>query len=143
MGVKTSKILSMIILALVIAAVLPGCGKGEPTEKTGEPEYAGAIAENILQAFNSGDYTAYSEYFDEAMKKAVPEAVFKATYTQIRESFGNYVSKEFSSVELNVQNIYTAVFYKAKFRKKTDGINVKVVFLETDNGVLVSGLWFQ
>ena len=143
MGVKTLKILSMIILAVIIAAVLPDCGKGEPTEKTGEPEYADAITENILQAFNSGDYTAYSEYFDEAMKKAVPKAAFEMTCTQIQESFGNYISKEFSSVELNVQNIYTAVFYKARFSKKPDGINVKVVFLETDNGVFVSGLWFQ
>lgn len=143
MGVKTSKICAIVVLAVVLLAVLPGCGKGEPTEKAGEPEYADAITESILQAFNSGDYFAYSEYFDEAMKKAVPKAAFEVTCTQIRESFGDYVSKEFSSVQLNVQNIYTTVFYKAKFSKKMDGIKVKVVFLETDNGVLVSGLWFQ
>jgi major membrane immunogen (membrane-anchored lipoprotein) len=136
------KVFTAIMVAVLMMAALLGCGKSEPAGAPGEPEYADVITEGILQAFNTGDYAAYSEHFDEAMKKAMPEAVFEDTRAQIQAGFGDYVSKEFSSTELNVQGIYTAVIYKAEFSKKS-GVQVKVVFLETDDAVFVSGLWFQ
>jgi major membrane immunogen (membrane-anchored lipoprotein) len=133
----------VVIFMILLVSVLSACGKSEPTaEKTGEPEYAGAMTESILKAFNSDDYTAYSQDFDEAMKKAMPESTFEQTRAQIQEAWGEYESKEYSGVEENVQGIYTAVTYKATFRKKS-GVQVRVVFLETDDKVLVSGLWFQ
>ena len=108
---------------------------------TTEPEYASAIAESILQSFNTGDYAAYSEYFDEAMKKAMPEVAFQQTAALIHDKVGEYQSKAFASVE--TEDIYTVVIYRAKFSQEQWGVTVRIVFLETDDNVFVSGLWFD
>jgi len=129
------------VAVLLLIAGLMGCSQSEPTESLAEPEYAGAIAENILQAFNTGDYAAYSKHFDEAMKKAMPEATFQDTAALIKRTIGDYISKEFDRTETD--NIYTAVIYRAKFNEEPGVVTVKVVFLETDDNVLVSGLWFD
>ena len=118
-----------------------GCGESELADITTEPEYADAIAESILQSFNTGDYAAYSEHFDEAMKKAMPEAAFRQTAALIHDKIGEYQSKAFASVETD--DIYTAVIYRAKFSEEQWGVTVRVVFLETEDRVLVSGLWFD
>jgi major membrane immunogen (membrane-anchored lipoprotein) len=130
-----------VVAVLLLIAGLMGCSQSKPAESLAEPEYAGAIAENILQAFNTGDYTAYSKHFDEAMKKAMPEATFRDTAASIKQKIGDYVSKEFDRTETD--NIYTAAIYRAKFSEEPGVVTVRVVFLETDDNVFVSGLWFD
>ena len=142
MSVILKKISALILLAILGIMMLSGCSQSETTEATDEPAYAGAIAESILNSFNTGDYTVYSERFDPAMKKAMPEADFKELRSQVREEMGDYISKEYSSQE-TVQEIYTAVIYKVEFSKNPGDVQIRVVFLETDDAVYVSGLWFQ
>jgi major membrane immunogen (membrane-anchored lipoprotein) len=132
--------LGMVAVLLFVAALI-GCGQSKSTESLAEPEYAGAIAENILQALNTGDYAAYSQHFDEAMKKAMPEAAFRDTAAFIQQKIGDYVSKEFDRTETD--DIYTAVIYRSKFSEEPGVVTVKVVFLETGDNVFVSGLWFD
>jgi hypothetical protein len=112
-----------------------------PTNTPVEPDYAGAIAEEILQAINSGDYDAYSRHFDEAMKQAATEAVFQQSRNQIQAIYGEYISKTFSDVQENVQGIYTIVYYNTVFSKKS-GV-LKVVFQKTGDTVYVSGVWLN
>ena len=130
-----------IVALLLFVAGLIGCGQSKPTESLAEPEYAGAIAESILQAFNTGDYAAYSKHFDEAMKKAMPEATFQDTAALIKQKIGDYISKEFDRTETD--DIYTAVIYRSNFSEEPGVVTVRVVFLETDDNVFVSGLWFD
>jgi major membrane immunogen (membrane-anchored lipoprotein) len=130
-----------IVAVLLLIAGLVGCSQSKPTESLAEPGYAGAIAENILQSFNTGDYAAYSEHFDEAMKKAMPEAAFQDTAALIQRTIGDYISKEFDRTETD--DIYTAVIYRAKFSEEPGVVTVRVVFLETDDNIFVSGLWFD
>jgi hypothetical protein len=137
-GKMLKVITGIIVVMLVGVAVLPGCGKSGPS---GEPEYAGAIAENILQAINSGDYAPYSEHFDDQMRKAIPEDLFQKSRELIRGKIGDYISKEFVEKQV-VQEIYTVVIYKAKFSEEPADVKVTVTFLETDTGVFVSGLSF-
>jgi hypothetical protein len=137
---KLIKVIAGIILAVMVMAPLAGCGKSEPAEPSVEPEYAGAIAEGILQAFNTGDYAAFSEHFDPAMKKAMPKSVFKQQADLLQGKIGSYISKTYTRTETS--DIYTAVFYKAEFSGES-GVTVKVVFLETEDEVFVSGLWFS
>jgi uncharacterized lipoprotein YehR (DUF1307 family) len=134
--------LSFVIAILLVVALI-GCAQPETVEPSDEPGYADAIAEGILQSFNTGDYAACSQHFDEAMKKAMPEATFQDLRTQVQNTLGEYISKEYSGKELNVQGIYTAVIYKAEFSKEPAGVQVRIVFLETEDSVFVSGLWFE
>ena len=129
------------IAVILLVTVLIGCRPSQPAEVVGEPEYAGAIAEGILQAFNSNDYAACSERFDEAMKKAMPEATFQDTAALIKQKIGDYISKEFDRTETD--DIYTAVIYRSNFSEEPGVVTVRVVFLETDDNVFVSGLWFD
>ena len=133
----------VFVIAILLVVALLGCAQPKTVEPPNEPAYADSIAEGILQSFNTGDYAACSEHFDEAMKTAMPEAAFQDFRTQIQNAMGDYISKEYSSTQLNVQDIYTSVIYKAKFSEAPDGVQVRVVFLETENSVLVSGLWFE
>ena len=141
---KTLRILIVIVLAVMMAATAVGCGEPEPAETPNEPEYAGAIAESLLQALiNTENYTAFSEHFDETMRKNITEASFKQTHDDLSDKYGEYISKKFTLTEENVEEIYTAVSYNATFSKRTEGITVKVIFQETAAKVYVSGIWFQ
>jgi len=135
------KTVSAVIAVLLLIAAVPGCGQSSPIKIIKEPEYADAIAESILQALNNGDYAAYSEHFNEAMKRAVPEAAFREKAAFIKEKIGNYKYKAFASAR--IEDIYTVVFYRAKFSDETWGVTVKIVFLETNDDVFVSDLWFD
>jgi hypothetical protein len=131
-----------IASVLLLMASLPGCGKSEePAVTPSEPEYAAAIVDGIMQAFNAGDYAAYSEHFDEAMKKALNETVFRETGDFIRKKIGDYISREVTQVK--VEEIYTTVVYKAKFTDEPEDVKVTVSFLETEDYVFVSGMWFD
>jgi hypothetical protein len=124
-----------VLIMLIAIAGVSACAT-----ETAEPDYANQITENILLAMNEGDYAQFSEHFDEAMKNSLPEATFQETVSQIREAIGDYVSKTFWKVQ--TEDGYTAVYYKAKFTLE-DEVTVKVVFLETEGKVYVSGLWFE
>jgi len=132
----------LIVVLLLLAVAMTGCGESEePMEQSDEPEYAGAIIESILQAFNAGDYAAYSEHFDEAMKKAMNKTVFNGTRDFIRARIGDYVSRKFVESQA-AQEIYTVVIYQAKFSEE-NAVKVTITFLETDDYVYVSGLYFD
>ena len=106
-----------------------------------EPEYAGAIAEGILQAINENDYAGYTEHFDEVMKNAVPESLFRQTRTAIKGKIGDYISKTFW--EVITQDGHTIVVYKAKFSQEPQDVTVRVVFQEVSGEIYVAGLWFD
>lgn len=131
---KTALIAFGMLLAAVVLA-LCSC------TQQAEPEYAGAIAENMLQAMNNENYALYSEHFDEAMKNAMPEAVFKQSIIAIRGKIGSYISKQFVTTQQSGQ--YISVFYKAKFSGEPGDVTVKVVFQEIDGKPRVSGFWMD
>lgn len=106
-----------------------------------EPEYADTITEGILQAINENDYAGYTKHFDEVMKNAVPESLFRQTRTAIKEQIGDYISKTFWKV--TTQDGYTIVVYKAKFSQEPKDVTVRVVFQEISGEIYVAGLWFD
>jgi hypothetical protein len=122
--------------AIILAALALAMGS---CYQQPEPDYASAITENILQAINTGDYARYSEHFDDAMKNALPEAVFKENNTVITGKIGTYVSKEYKTTVK--QAPYTIVYYKAKFTGESKDVTVKVIFQQIDGKNYVSGLW--
>lgn len=125
--------LGITLMALLLS--ICSCSKTPP------PDYSEAVAENILQGINKGDYALYSEHFDEAMKNAIPESAFKQMSANIKEKIGDYVSKEYAAVQK--QRAYTSVFYVCKFTRESGEVTVKVVFSQIDSKTYVSGLWMD
>ncbi|MFC2002537.1 hypothetical protein ACFLV4_01130 [Chloroflexota bacterium] len=74
-----------LIVLLIMMTIVSACAR-----KT-EPEYAGTVAEGILQAMNDNDYGCYTEHFNEVMKNAAPEGVFQQTNAMIKAKIGSYV----------------------------------------------------
>ena len=141
MCLKTYKAGLLAVLTMLTLTVA-GCGESEePAKQSNEPGYAEAIVDSIMQAFNDGDYADYSEHFDEAMKIALNETVFKGTRDFIRARIGDYVSRKFVESQA-AQEIYTVVIYQAKFSEE-NAVKVTITFLETDDYVYVSGLYFD
>ncbi len=128
----TFSILSMLVLIMTFSACT----------KTTEPEYASSITEGILIGINENNYTKFSEYFDEDMKAALPEATFEQLTTSIKAQIGDYIldSKEFDKIITS--GIYTDVFYRAKFTQGLEFI-VHVSFHESDGEIYVNGFWFE
>ena len=128
------------LLVLLASITLVSACAPEPEPEYTEPEYAGPIAESILQAANEGDYATYSERFNEEMRSAATEAAFLEVSAILKAKIGEYVSKEFWKVE--DEGGFTIVYYKANFTQEPE-VTVRVVFEEIAEEVYVAGLWFD
>jgi hypothetical protein len=106
-----------------------------------EPDYAGPIAEGILQALDRDDYDGYRKDFDETMLAVVTREAFDQTHSLVKGRAGDYVSKEYWKTEL--RGVYFAVLYRAKYTLEPADVIVTVVFAKEAEGSLVTGLWFD
>jgi hypothetical protein len=127
-----------ILLAMLVLVAASSACVGKP-----QPEYADLIMENILTSLNEGDYTRFSERFDETMKGALNEDHFVYLSAEIKSKIGDYVpeSKEFFSAE--ERDEYIVVRYRTRFSEEAEDVIVTVSFQEIEGEVYVSGLWFM
>jgi hypothetical protein len=121
MKTKFTALFALLIAALVASA----CGSasaetGEVTSVFTEAE-ATSIAENALNALNSGDYAAWSRDWDDSMKSAINEDAFQQYREQVLSQIGQYQS--ILSVEMtpskqagSVRWVFTCQFEKARVR---------------------------
>ena len=133
--------ISCLLAVMLLLTLFPGCGSSKTTRAEGEPEYAPAIVDNLMSAFNEGKYAAFSKNFDTTMKQAVSESVFTEMHNTMKEKIGDYVSRKFIST--GKEGVYTIVLYNAKFSKEPADVTVRFVFLESEESVLISGLLFD
>lgn len=134
-------LIAIVVLAIASIVFLAGYVGKEKIDVAQVREYADPITENILLAMNERNYTKFSEHFDQTMKNALPEAVFKETNSVIKSKIGDYVSKEFWKVESKDQ--LTIVYYNARSTQEPENVIVKVVFQEIEAEMKVSGLWLD
>lgn len=132
-----------VMLLITTSLMLFGCGASsqpiEGAEREAVIAYAEPKADNLLQAFNSGDYTAFARDFDETMRRAETEAVFTQTRTAIQNKIGSYVSRKVVGV-IN-QDKFIVVLYDGHFENE-DGVTMRIVF-NPDDAHQISGLWFD
>ncbi len=129
-----------ILIMLALVTSLSACEKASEPEY-GEPKYAGPMTEGILTGMNRGDYTQFSKDFDRPMRDALPEANFIELRNIIKPLIGDYVSKEFWTVE--EQEEQTIVRYNARYTEETADVIVTVSFQEIEGQIYVSGVWFD
>jgi hypothetical protein len=143
------KIQFTTLFVLLIAAVfVVACGAPASDAPQGEAvstltqEQANTMIDNALQAFNTGDYAAWSRDWDNDMKAAIQDADFQAYREQVVTQYGQYVSIE--SLEIlpglnkgNVRWVAVANFEKGQikftFGFPNEGRQIKGVFPEAVN----------
>lgn len=88
-----------LLVILSVAAIVAACGstnsapQGEAISVLTQEE-ATALIDSALQAFNSGDYAAWSRDWDDAMKAAINDKTFQDYRSQVVAQYGQYVSLE-------------------------------------------------
>ncbi len=139
---KKNKILILLSSLAFVAAVflILNQNTAEPDEQAKVREYADPVAEKILQSFNNGDYSQFSETFSETMKSSIPNSLFLENRDMVIAKVGEYVSKEFYRQE--EEGFYQYVYYKADFSNEED-VSVLVIFEEIKGEMKVSGLWLD
>lgn len=114
-----------LFVLLIVAVLVAACGgtpasDGEVTSALTEAE-ATAIAENALNALNTGDYAAWSRDWDNDLKGAINEEAFLQFREQALGQVGQFQS--ILSAEMapspradSVRWVFTCQFEKAKVR---------------------------
>ena len=137
----TVRIILGFIMMLSLMVSASACTEKPAIDVSQVRAYADPITEDTLIGMNENDYAKFSEHFDEAMKKAIPEANFVQLGDAIKPIIGDYISKEFWTVEK--QGEYTVVKYKAKYTIEPAEVIVTVSFHEIEGETYLSGLWFD
>lgn len=136
--------LTTLFVILSVAVFVAACGsannapQGEAISALTQEE-ATALIDSALQAFNSGDYAAWSRDWDNAMKDAINDKTFQEYRGQVVAQYGQYVSLE--SVEIqpgsekgNVRWVAIAKFENGKikfsFGFQNDGRQITGIFPE-------------
>lgn len=93
---------------------------------------------NIKEAFEKDDYKAISVYFDETMKKALPDSRLRKIWKQLKATSGKYKKSDLNDFEET--KIGTHSVFEVAFTFQNDIISLRLVFNEEGK---VIGLFFQ
>ncbi len=137
----------VVLLAIGFASLLTACGGGaKETELTGADKdavlaYSEAKTDNMMAGMKAGDYTAFSQDFDQAMLTAMPQDAFGKFKQDYDGKLGAYVSRKVNRVMQSQSGKFVAVIYDTVF-EKDDNVSMRVVF-RADDPHQISGLWFN
>jgi hypothetical protein len=103
--------------------------------------FADPIAENMLQAMNTSNYTQYTRDFDEEFKKNLPHGAFETINSLRIETVGTYISKQFwQTVQKNDR---ITVAYRAKFTDETTDVIVTLYFKDFNGKWYIDGTYYD
>ena len=130
--------LALFILVLLFTGLL-GCNGTDFVV----PDEVHALAEDLLQAYNIGDYGAYLENFDVNSNKAITSQIFEHQVDFNVSRIGYYVSMSKEVSEVKVTDEYTDVIYKTQFSNEPDDVFVTVAYYVVDGQIHAEGIWFN
>jgi hypothetical protein len=136
------KRLAIIAAAVLIAAVLAGCGSAI---KESDLSYASPMVDSLLSAVQAKDYAKFSTDLGDKMKASMTEDNFTAMADALAEKIGDFESKSFAGASNTTQDNtpYTAIVYKAKYSKEQGDVIVTVSFTDKDGKKVIEGLNFN
>jgi hypothetical protein len=100
----------------------------------------GPKIERMLEGFNEDNYTKFSEFFSEDMKKSINITRFHDIRNQVITDVGLYVS--YTSVDMSKADPYIRVIYTATFTKH-ESVYIIVAIDDSDPSYPIAGLWFS
>jgi hypothetical protein len=131
---KNIKLFAALSLVAALSILASSC-TAKPAGLTDE-QVAG-VTENILQAINAADYTAFTRDFNDQMKTAFPKDQFSQIRDMLQNTSGAYLSK--GEPEMVNRQGYAIYRFPCEFEKEK--VIVTVVFAV--GGVKVEGLYFD
>jgi hypothetical protein len=140
--VVTSR-LPVLMLAVSVTLALASGATADPIGKNEKQVRAVAdpILDNLLAAFNAGDYAKYSRDFDATLMEAMPEEKFRKVRDDLVNRIGKYQSRQY--LGFLQPNQHTDVLWKGKFSNTTGDILIKMRVSKRKDKNVVVGLWFQ
>ncbi len=136
-----------IIAGLIALAMVGGAAYWlslpQPVDELSLRIYADPMTENLLLAFENGDYAEFSRDFDDAMKNALNLAGFQQLRSQFDSKIGDYVSGSKTFIKGERAGNYIIAYYRASYTSEPAGVAVKVVFTSDNGPAKVTGLWFS
>ena len=132
------------IPAMCLLIMLGAC-KPQATELAGADridvlKYADPVSDNVMTAYNEGDHAKIIRDFDEKMKAAFTEKIFKQNREMIFSKIGLFKSKKIWKVIQ--QGPYVTVIYNGEFEKENN-VKIKLSFLKYVDKHLVAGFFFD
>ena len=143
---KIVRFLTVIVVLLLSPGVVVACSPGNAApvvSKLTDSEvrvFADPIAENLLQAMNTANYTQYTCNFDEAFLKNLSPDTFEALNSRRIETVGNYVSKEYW--RMVQKNDKITVAYQVTFTGDSTVI-FTIYFKSIDGKWCVDGVYYD
>lgn len=102
---------------------------------------ASPIIDNILEAYNAGDYKRMTQDFSPAFLNAMsPEKLMTLVMEDYKPNYGSYISKYFNNVRY--KDPWINVKYEAIFVKSSN-VSIIVVFRKGDTKYKVEGLFLE
>ena len=139
------RLFTPFLLIVVLLFGLSGCiisPKETPLEGDARDQvlaYSEDMSDHLLQAINTGDYSAFSRDLSPVMAKTMSEQEFNKMRASLAPKIGDYQSREVKRVDQIGNDI--AVTYTATYSLE-DGVSVRVVF-DSAEPHLITGLWFD
>lgn len=144
----TMKVVILLSISILISIAAPCFAEDKGQEKQETWNYcdeirrfADPITENILLMINEDNYVQFSKDFSQQMKTAIPESKYKEMRAGFNSKLGNYVSKEFVSIE--IRENYISVSYKAKFSQASAPFLIRTVFTRDNHKTYLAGFWLN
>jgi len=134
---KVGAVSIFLFFSLLLVLLFSGC----KMEQAEEPSYSSAMTDNILQAIVENNYLKFSQDFDDAMKKALPESKFNELSNQLNEKIGRYTNNKETILVQKKDNLYV-VIYQAEY-EKSKKVKITISFRETGGQPQVAGLYFD
>jgi hypothetical protein len=136
----------VLLLALGFAGLLTACGGSKETILTGQEQesvlaFSEMKTDNLMGGMKAGDYAAFSQDFDQAMRTAMSEEAFGKFKQEYDAKLGTYVSRQVKEVAQSQSGKFVAVVYDTVF-EKDDSVIMRVVF-QAEEPHAISGLWFR
>jgi hypothetical protein len=145
---KMSRTLAISVVVNEMAAV--GLGATfyylefpQPVDEVSLRIYADPMAEGMLQAINTMNYTSFSMDFDSGLKEQINETYFASICSIIHSKVGDYTSKEFIRGERIVVQGCVRAYYNASFTDEPAGVTVMVAFSSDGGSTKVSEIGFD
>jgi hypothetical protein len=127
---------ALLTLTLVTTLFLTGCQALSPASLSNDQVVQ--VVDNILKAFNAGDYLAATRDMSDVMKKDFTETKFVNIAAFIKETSGNYVS---CTGPLELSNNAGYAVYRMPCSFELGTVMVSVAFFIASSQV--EGLYFD
>lgn len=133
--------LTTVFVLLIVVVLASACGaaggapQGEAVSVLSQEEATKMIG-SALQAFNTGDYAAWSRDWDDSMKAMIDEKSFQDYRSQVLAAYGQYVSLESVEIQPGANKGYVRWVAIANFEKG----RIKFAFGFLNDGREITGV---